>query len=307
MSSITQRTKTLAILLAATSISFAQEAPKSSCVLASGSLRKDIQAHPTIPQQGSIELNCGSQTVTQAPSVADQRSKQDPTESTLLQWIEGLAMLSSSLAWPLFGLTVLFTFRRQLSELLGRIRSIEVGKNKVVLDTQLKPTPAPRQSAKSQEESEDADHEFGTGATPPLRPTSRTRYLLAEDLALRALQEEYGASIRRQVTAGADPGFDGAFVIENRLYIVEVKYYRTSFLPEKLQSSIVRLAGSINRYGWSNVQIILAAVFEELDDAYKKTVRLTRAVSASSVPVVVRTFSMAELNARYGVPPNSDG
>jgi hypothetical protein len=168
----------------------------------------------------------------------------------------------------------------------------------------LKPTSAPKQATKAREENQESEQGQAIDTMPQLKSTPRTKALLAEDLALRALQEEYGASIRRQVTAGDDPGFDGAFVVENRLYIVEVKYFRSSFLPDKLESSILRLASSINRYGWTNVQIILAAVFEELDDAYKKTIRLSNAVSASSVPVVVRTFSMAELNARFGVPPD---
>lgn len=304
MSSLNRRTKVLAILLVVTTISFAQEAPRSSCVPASSATRKTPQAAPINLQQGPIELHCGSQTVTEAQSVAEPKPMQPLTP---LQWIDGLAKLSSSLAWPLVGLIVILTFRRQFGELIERIKSIEVGKNKVVLDAQLKPTPAPQQAAKSRDESQETDQGSVSGTTPPLNATPQTKYLLAEDLALRALQEEYGASIRRQVTAGADPGFDGAFVIDNRLYIVEVKYFRSSFLPDKLQASLYKLAASIHRYGWSNVQIILAAVFEELEDVDKKTMRLSKAVSVCSIPVIVRTFSMAELSAKFGVQPSTDG
>lgn len=307
MSNVIRRTKILTILLLATPLSVAQVAPKNSCRPASTPALKAVQPQPPYLHQGPIELHCGSQTVALAPSVSEQSPKKDSLESTTLQWMEGLSKISSSLAWPLFGLIVLLTFRRQFAELIGRIKSIELGKNKVVLDTQLRPMPAPQQAAKSREENKDTDEGSSTSLPANMRASPQSRYLLAEDLALRALQEEYGASIRRQVTAGADPGFDGAFVIDNRLYIVEVKYYRSSFIPNKLQSSIFSLADSINRYGWSNVQIILAAVFDELDDAYTKTVRLSSAVSTSIVPVIVRTFSMAELNARFGVPPNIDG
>lgn len=299
--------KALAVLLVVTPLAFAQDAPKAACLPASSPPRKAAQPQPTYLQQVPIELHCGSQTVTQMPAALDQRPKQEPPEATPLLWIEALAKLSGSLAWPFFGLIVLFTFRRQFAELIGRIKSIELGKNKVLLETQLRPTPAPQQAAKSLEESKDVDEAPATSTIPPLKEVSRSRYLIAEDLALRALQEEYGASIRRQVTAGADPGFDGAFVVDNRLYIVEVKYFRSSFLPDKLRSSILNLANSINRYGWSNVQIILAAVFEELDEAHTKTTRLSGAVSSSTVPVIVRTFSMAELNARFGVQPATDG
>lgn len=307
MSSLTRRTTILAILLAATGISFAQEAPKTACVPASSPPRKAIQTPLIDLKQGPIELHCGSQTVTQGAADSEQHPKQASAETSALQWMEGFAKLSGSLAWPVFGLIVLFTFRRQLAELIGRIKSIELGKNKLILDTQLKPSSTPQQNTKAQKESEEADQPPATDKMPQFKAAPITKYLLAEDLALRALQEEYGSPIRRQVTAGADPGFDGAFVVENRLYIVEVKYFRSSFLPGKLESSIVGLANSINRYGWTNVQIILAAVFEELDDAYTKTIRISKAVSASNVPVVVRTFSMAELSARFGVSPDTDG
>jgi hypothetical protein len=48
----------------------------------------------------------------------------------------------------------------------------------------------------------------------------RAKYFQAEDLVLRAIQSEYGATVSRQVTAGADMGFDGAFVSNGRLNIV---------------------------------------------------------------------------------------
>jgi hypothetical protein len=294
----------LTILLLAVRIPVAQEVAKGACVPASSPPRKTVPVPPIEIHQGPIELHCGEQTVNQAPATTEQHTQPKLKEPTILQLLEGCAKLASSLAWPLFALVVLVTFRRQFGGLIGRIKSIELGNNKVVLDTQLKPTSAPKQATKAREENQESEQGQAIDTMPQLKSTPRTKALLAEDLALRALQEEYGASIRRQVTAGDDPGFDGAFVVENRLYIVEVKYFRSSFLPDKLESSILRLASSINRYGWTNVQIILAAVFEELDDAYKKTIRLSNAVSASSVPVVVRTFSMAELNARFGVPPD---
>jgi len=52
----------------------------------------------------------------------------------------------------------------------------------------------------------------------------QAKYFQAEDLVLRAIQTEYGAAVKRQVTAGNDMGFDAAFSSNGRLNIVEVKY-----------------------------------------------------------------------------------
>jgi hypothetical protein len=138
----------------------------------------------------------------------------------------------------------------------------------------------------------------------------RAKYFQAEDLVLRAIQSEYGATVSRQVTAGADIGFDGTFVSNGRLNIVEVKYLaRPSANLARLEASIDRLAQVISRYGWRNVQIILAVVVESPEDTPKVTVRLQRLIDQSSlpVPVIVRCYSFAELQQKFGIAETVDG
>jgi hypothetical protein len=138
----------------------------------------------------------------------------------------------------------------------------------------------------------------------------RAKYFQAEDLVLRAIQSEYGATVSRQVTAGADMGFDGAFVSNGRLNIVEVKYLARPFanLPG-LEASIHRLAKAISQYRWRNVQIVLAVVVESSEDIPKVTVRLQSLVDQSSlpVPVIVRCYSFSELQQKFGIAETVDG
>lgn len=105
----------------------------------------------------------------------------------------------------------------------------------------------------------------------------RAQLLQAEDLVLRAIQSEYGQPISRQLAAGPDVGFDGAFTVSGRLNLVEVKYVSTLKSIPRLRDSLTRIARTIATYSWRNVQLILAVVFENADDIPDSSSRLAAA------------------------------
>ena len=72
-------------------------------------------------------------------------------------------------------------------------------------------------------------------------------YLNIEDMALRAIQADYGNTINRQVTTGSDLGFDGAFVINGQLHIVEVKYIQDLTKIRRLRKSVDRIVSTIEK------------------------------------------------------------
>ena len=76
-----------------------------------------------------------------------------------------------------------------------------------------------------------------------------------------------------------------------------------------MQASVDRLARAVSRYGWQNVQIILAVVVENPEEIPKVTVRLQNLVDQSSVPVpvVVRCYSFTELKKKFGIAETVDG
>lgn len=129
----------------------------------------------------------------------------------------------------------------------------ELGKN-------LKPQPLQEQKAKAVLESQEliVDEPTSVGFKESIS-SALTKYYEAEDLALRAVQAEFGVNINRQVTAGADMGFDGTFAKDGTLYIIEVKTVsrlRSGFLRD----AINKLSSTVARYGWKNVRIIVVVV-----------------------------------------------
>lgn len=135
----------------------------------------------------------------------------------------------------------------------------------------------------------------------------RARYFLAEDLALRAVQAEYGATINRQVTAGADMGFDGALIINGQLHIIEVKFFSKRFRLEAIRSSLERIVSAVKRYGWRNVRIVLVLVSDGLLDVSAFYDRIQETIKSISVPVEVRWYFLDDLQQKFGVDAENSG
>ncbi len=107
--------------------------------------------------------------------------------------------------------------------------------------------------------------------------------------------------MRRQVTGGRDGGFDGVFAVAGRTNVVEVKYIPHKTQYPRLKVTIMGLTKTIQQYGWTNAQIILALVFEREEDMRKARIILSEAFSENPIPVVVRSYLLDELKVKFGV------
>lgn len=227
--------------------------------------------------------------------------------------MEHLAPLIQTVLWVCLIAAVLWRFHNPIYGLLVALQHrVESGSNVEAgpfkLTEQLKPQDPLTQRQKAVSEIAEA-LDAGTASEVAVTEVERGRsasvqakYFQAEDLVLRAIQSEYGATMSRQVTAGADMGFDGAFVTNGRLNIVEVKFLRgPSGNVSRLRQSVERLVSAVVSYGWKNAQIILAVVFEREEEVARATEMLKAITSGMSVPIVVRCYSLAELQRRFGI------
>lgn len=138
-------------------------------------------------------------------------------------------------------------------------------------------------------------------STPAPTPQFRAQYFQAEDLALRAVQAEFGQPISRQVTGGRDKGFDGAFVLNNRLNIVEVKYVAKAPPKALLQQALHRIQSYVASNNWKSVNVVLVAVVDRTTDIEPTLKRLTAVADEASLPTVARVYALSELQAKFGV------
>lgn len=170
---------------------------------------------------------------------------------------------------------------------------------------EFRPQPIEDQKKKAKEEIQEAiGHEIETTNTEARQKVTDALlsvYMRAEDLALRAIQSDYGATINRQVTAGRDTGFDATFVKDGRLHIVEVKYIQDISNIVRIRASIERLANSIESYHWKNAEIILAVVMANSMDIHEADKKFVQVLEGIQVPVKIRPFYLGELETRFGI------
>lgn len=230
--------------------------------------------------------------------------------------MEYIAPLLQTVLWVGLLGVVLRLFHKPIHDLLITLQKrIESGSNikagPFELTEQFKPQDPSQQREKAALEIDELMQEQRSEQVQQLpEGTSRkalalkAKYFQAEDLVLRAIQTEYGATVERNVMAGSDIGFDGAFVSNGRLNIVEVKYLaRPSSNFSNILKSVDRIEASITRYGWRNVQILLAIVVESAEDVAKVSTGLKEKIARKqdNVEVVIRCYTFAELRQKFGV------
>lgn len=142
--------------------------------------------------------------------------------------------------------------------------------------------------------------------SPPQIPSNsidslKSRYLLAEDMALRAIQTEYDVPINRQVTVASDVGFDAAFVLDGSLHVVEVKYSYHKISVEIIRSTINQIISIFDKFNWKNTKILLVLVYEEPPGVGIDLQQLSLITKDYSVPIIIKTYSFNELERRFGV------
>jgi hypothetical protein len=140
------------------------------------------------------------------------------------------------------------------------------------------------------------------GQTPPLsEKKARTRLLMAEDLAIRELQSEFGISMNRQV------GFlDAMFVRDSAAIGIEVKYLRRAATEQKLKETAVSILAKTSSYGWKRFSLIIVVVYEGFRvPTETELVRLNVALSGFGSSVSVKVFFFEDLCEKYGLDPGA--
>jgi len=156
----------------------------------------------------------------------------------------------------------------------------------------------------------DEEVDVRTADSDQLRPLSRNEVrlevTLAQDLALRALEQELGCSISRQVGVPAGEGWinlDGAVARGNELVAIEVKHYRGNKFPLFQIEHLLDLISTLPFRHFRTASLILAIVSEATDDENRDLERrLADMAVTSRVPVRVRLFRFSELKQRFGIP-----
>ncbi len=165
---------------------------------------------------------------------------------------------------------------------------------------------AARQAQRLEEEVEEAAGEPSEVAAEqravvsPLRDEVMRRILLSEDLALREIEGEYRASVRRQVAVG-DAELDAMFVSGGEAYGVEVKYVSGRLPLSSLLRQIESVAVATRQFHWTRFHLILALVVDGDPASIQSGLSQVRDFATRvGLDLEVRTYVLSELRQRYG-------
>ncbi len=126
--------------------------------------------------------------------------------------------------------------------------------------------------------------------------------LIAEDLVLRMLQEEYGSLINRQVSAGSDLSFDGFFLAGNCPHAIEIKYFSGHLPVGQMVDRVKHIHRSVRMLGWQRFQLIFVLVF---DDNYppppERVEQLLEKLEKLDSDTIVRTFPFSDVIGHFGI------
>lgn len=236
-----------------------------------------------------------------------------------MEAMQYIAPLLQTILWVGLVAGIVMRFHRPIHGLLSALqRRIEAGSTieagPFKLGSDVKPTPPAQQRARSETELAQIVSEQlaepgapaapGAPASPaPAEPTKlRNRFFQAEELAMRAIQTEFNAPINRQVSIGPGLEADGAFVQNDELHLVEVKFI---VRPKNARSTIERTLAHYQRgFGATrrkSVVVILALVFEFESDVTSSTLEFQEIANSTELRVEVRGFSLKQLQATYGL------
>lgn len=231
--------------------------------------------------------------------------------------MEHIAPLIQTVLWVGLVAGIVTRFHRPIHDLLVALqRRIEAGSSLEAgpfkLGAEVKPTPPVQQRQRTEEELarivQEQFEEPMPGEAPPVQgapaPTKlRSRFFQAEELALRAVQTEFNEPINRQVSIGPGIEADGAFLHNNELYLVEVKFI---VRPKNAVSTIrrtlehyARLFGPTRR---RTTVVVLALVFEHESDVTSTTLEFEEIARETGLRVLLRGYSLKQLQATYGLP-----
>ena len=231
-----------------------------------------------------------------------------------------LAPFFQTALWFMLIIYVLLKYHKNIKSLLESIqkRIDEGGGIKTglfELPAMLKPQSPALQKVKAKEAKEEMQEEIqsveveGTGisADASVSPVTvltgdiKRQYFLAEDLALRAIQIEFGVPIGRQMRAG-NLALDGYFALGGKVCIIEVKYANKHYPSLRIQQTVHKIFERISRYGWRNVKLILVVVYgDNTIDLNKEKKNIMDALTQFEDKVDVRCYSLDQLSEEFGL------
>jgi Holliday junction resolvase-like predicted endonuclease len=133
------------------------------------------------------------------------------------------------------------------------------------------------------------------------KSTIRSEYFLAEDLALRAIQEEYGESIKRNVKFLSYFQADGVFTKNGTLHVVEVKTLTHNNLKRIAKKTLTAMDNAIQNHRFKNIVIVFVVVIRESADTNLIPQFDDLSIDKYHTKIKLHVYPLKELKGTFGI------
>lgn len=220
--------------------------------------------------------------------------------------MEILAGILPTLLWVLLIAGIVWRFNSPIHSLLNAIaKRLEAGAalkfGRFEIGELTTPQLPEEQKARLQAEVQEIIRTTPIEMQADTKASLQSMYIQAEELALRAIQAEYGSSVQRQASLGHGVNVDGIIKIKNDITIIEVKYTIHKISLDVVKNAITQLRGyrdSVPRI--KDAKFILALVHDQAEPGISEVVIREQAHKAD-IDLDIKLYSFRELASRFGV------
>lgn len=228
-----------------------------------------------------------------------------------------LAPLVQTALWVALAAAVLWRFHKPLHSLLTALaKRIDTGSSVKAgpfeISEQVRPQTQEDQSKRISAETRELlsisnpPPSSGVTAASTHELITTAQFFVAEDLALRALQAEFGEVLSRQVVVGTDLKVDALFMQGSELNLVEVKFLPSAVrLGDVVRQLIHRVEHGVatdKKLRHIRPNLIIVLVLNSAERLNSMRQELERFAEDSPLQVSFRTYLIEELQSRFGPP-----
>ncbi len=132
--------------------------------------------------------------------------------------------------------------------------------------------------------------------------STRHAYVLAEELAFREIESEFGVSVHRQVAIGQDYGIDGIFLHQGKPIAIEIKYSKRLPVTRMIMRREIDRFSKISQSMKPEPSFLLAIVVDGLNEEQKNLElgKLMKMAEEANLSVQIRIFDFDSLKEKYG-------
>lgn len=210
-----------------------------------------------------------------------------------------------ALAWPALVLALAIVFRVQIRRLIERLKraSLPGGFALEIADAQRVPPEEQRRRLEVEATEVASSLSRASTTSSPVQPEDLAATVeIAETLALKEIEAEYGGDLRRQIYLQGNV-FDAVIWGRRNVVGVEVKLIGGDVDRANIMSLIGQAEHVATQYNRNVFSLLIVAVTlnqsaEERESLRRTLLTLQR---GANVPVDVRIFDLADLKHKYGL------